>query len=263
MNTVRMYSTLIQASIRSRMQYKWNFWFSALLAAIINVMDFVLITIVLWKFDSLKGWSIYEIGYLYGTIMMCKAIYRTLANDIHHLEKYLVSGDLDQLLLRPVPLLFALMSQNFRLMPGEYIQGGAVLTICINHMLQSGQVGWSAIPLTCMFIVTGATILFAIGLGTATCGFWLTRISELQTVTEDAARTAVQYPMEIYPMWMRSLLLTVIPVGAANYLPALYILRGELGAWLLPATILFAALFLSATLKFWQFGVSKYQSTGS
>jgi ABC-2 type transport system permease protein len=263
MNTLHMYSLLIRASIRSRMQYKFNFWLSTLLAFLINSMEFLLISIVLWRFGSIKGWSLYEIGYLYATILLSKAIYRSLANDVHHLEKYLVSGDLDQLLIRPLPLLLALMTQNFRIMMGEYIQGGIILTVCLQQMMQSGQIGWLALPQTAAVLIIGAVLLFAIGLGTATFGFWITRVSDLQNVTEDAARTAVQYPMDLYPMWLRGILLTLIPVGAANYLPALYVLRHEFGFWLLPAIALFAVVFLWAMLQFWKLGMTKYQSTGS
>jgi len=130
-------------------------------------------------------------------------------------------------------------------------------------MMQSGQIGWWAIPQTLFVIVTGAVLLFAIGLGTVTSGFWITRTSHLQNVTEDAAKMAVQYPMDIYPGWLRTVLLTLIPVGAANYLPSLYILKAQYGWWLLPATALFAALFLTIVMRFWKLGLSRYQSTGS
>jgi ABC-2 type transport system permease protein len=263
MNTFRMYALLIRASVRSRMQYKFNFWFSTLLAFIVNTMEFLLISIILWKFGDLKGWSLYEIGYLYATILLSKAIYRTLASDVHHLEKYLVSGDLDQLLIRPIPLLLALMTQNFRIMMAEYMQGAIILTVCLHAMLQAGQIDLWAIPQTVYVVFIGAIILFSIGLGTATFGFWITRVSDLQNVTEDAARTAVQYPMDLYPIWLRGILLTLIPVGMANYLPALYVLRHEFGLWLLPAIFLFAILFLLAMMQFWKLGMTKYQSTGS
>lgn len=263
MSELRMFALLVRASIRSRMQYSFNFWMSVLLAAAINAMDFVLISIILWKFDRIQGWTLYEVGYLYATIMLSKALYRTLASDVHHLEKYLVSGDLDQLLVRPIPVLLALMSQNVRLLIGEIVQGTIILTLCLGHLLGIGQIGWEAVPLTLLIIVTGAVILFAIGLGTATFGFWITRVSDLQNLTEDAARTAVQYPMELYPRWLRTLFVTLIPVGMANYVPALFVLRHAYSGWLLPGIALFAAVFLAAMLRFWAFGLSRYQSSGS
>lgn len=148
-------------------------------------------------------------------------------------------------------------------MLGEVLQGGFLLWWSLHGMMAAGQVGWSAVPQSLYIIVTGAVILFSIGLATATFGFWTTRITELQNLTEDAARTAAQYPLTLYPKWMSSILLIVVPVGLVNYVPSLYILRGELGAWVLPALAGAALLCLILSLKFWQFGLTKYQSTGS
>ncbi len=258
-----LYRLLIRTSIRSRMQYKFNFLLASVLAALIQISEFLMVAIVLNKFGAIQGWSIYEVGYLFAVMTLSKTVYRTFADEVHHLEKYLVGGEFDQLLTRPMPVLLALMPQNFRIMLGEVLQGGFILCWSLGGMMRSGQVGWTAVPATLFIIGTGAVILFAIGLATATIGFWTTRIGELQTFTEDAARTAAQYPLSIYPKWMSSMLLIVIPVGFVNYVPSLYILRGELGAWVLAASAGVAIVCLTASLRFWQFGITKYQSTGS
>ncbi len=260
---LRLYFLLIRASVRSRMQYKFNFLFASVLAALIQIADFLIVAIVLYKFGAIQGWGLHEIGYLFAVITLAKTIYRTLANDVHHLEKYLVGGELDQLLTRPVPVLLALMSQNVRIMLGEVLQGGFVLIWSLSGMMKSGQIGWVAIPYTLLSIGTGAIILFAIGLATATIGFWTTRIGELQNITEDAARTAAQYPLTLYPNWMQSILLFVIPVGFVSYVPALFILRGDVGGWVLVAVLGVAMISLAASMRFWRFGISRYQSTGS
>ncbi|WP_159882126.1 ABC transporter permease [Paenibacillus puerhi] len=259
----RLYFLLIRASIRSRMQYKFNFVLSSLLAALIQISDFLILAIVMNKFGAMRGWSLYEVGYLFAVMTLSKTLYRTFANEVHNLEKYLVGGELDQLLTRPVPILFALFTQNFRLLPGEFIQGGFVLGWAMNGMLRSGQIGWIALPYTLLAVGTGAVILFAIGLATATVGFWITRITELQNITEDAARTAAQYPLVLYPGWLKSILLFVIPVGLVSYAPSLFILRGEYGGWLLAAIGGAALIVLAASLQFWRYGLTKYQSTGS
>ena len=92
--------------------------------------------------------------------------------------------------------------------------------------------------------------------------FWTTRITELQNITEDAARTATQYPLTLYPKWMSSILLIVVPVGLVNYIPSLYILRGELGVWV--ARIGWSgsgmSLLKSEILAVWFDQISKYRS---
>ncbi|WP_054956273.1 ABC transporter permease [Paenibacillus dakarensis] len=260
---ISLYGLLIRTSIKSRMQYKFNFVLASLLAALIQISEFLMVAIVLHKFGAIQGWSLYEIGYLFAVMTLSKTLYRTFADEVHHLEKYLVSGELDQLLTRPMPVLLALMPQNFRIMLGEVLQGGFLLILSISGMMNSGQVDWIAVPQTVFIIGTGAVILFSIGLATATLGFWTTRINELQTITEDAARTAAQYPLSLYPRWMSSILLIVVPVGFVNYVPSLYILRGELGPWVLPAVAFVAVACFALSLRFWRYGITKYQSAGS
>lgn len=259
----RLYMLLIRTSVRSRMQYKFNFVLGTFLAALIQICEFLMIAIVLNKFGSIQGWSLHEVGYLFAVMTLSKMVYRSFAEEVHHLEKYLIDGELDSLLTRPMPVLLALLPQRFRLMPGELLQGGFVLCWSLGAMLRSGQVGWISLVATPFVILTGAIILFAIGLATATLGFWTTRISDLQNLTEDAAQNAARYPLTLYPKWMSSLFLVVIPVGFVNYVPSLVLLKGQGGIWMLAAIAGIALICLAASLKFWQFGLTKYQSTGS
>jgi ABC-2 type transport system permease protein len=263
MKWLRMYRLLVTASLRSRMQYRFNFWFSSAMSLLINAAEFAMLAVILLKFGSIKGWSLAEAGYLYAVLTISKAIYRTFASDVHHLEKYLVSGDLDSLLLRPIPVLLALMSQNVSFKVGEAALGGAILVVSMQAMMAEGLLTWWSIPLTIVVVLAGSLLLFGIGLVTASVGFWITRIEELQNITEDAARTAVQYPITIYPKWMRILLLSIIPVAFANYVPSLYVLRGEGGIWLVAASAAAAAAVFVAGLALWRFGITRYQSTGS
>ncbi|NOV00382.1 hypothetical protein GC097_10180 [Paenibacillus sp. LMG 31457] len=261
--SVKLFMLLIKASMRSRMQYKFNFLFSTAMASCVHISEFLMVALVMMRFGNIKGWTLYEVCYLYGVIMISKAIYRTLASDVHHLEKYLVSGDLDALLIRPVPVLLALMTQNSRVLFAEIGQGLILLAIAMKALMSTGQIGWSAVPLTVLMIGSGAVILFAIGLATAASGFWLTRIEYLQNMTEDATHTAARYPLSLYPKWLQGALLVLVPVGFVNYIPALYVLRHQGGAWMLLGTIAVSCAALWLAMRFWKTGLSRYQSTGS
>lgn len=144
-----LYKMLIRTSIRSRMQYKFNFIMASVLAALIQISEFLMVALVLHKFGAIKGWSLHEIGYLFAIMTLSKTLYRTFGNEVHHLEKYLVNGELDQLLTRPMPVLLALLPQNFRIMAGEVLQGGFILCWSLVGMMHSGQIGWIAIPSPC------------------------------------------------------------------------------------------------------------------
>lgn len=108
-----LYALLIRTSIKSRMQYKFNFILASFLAALIQISEFLMVAIVLYKFGAIQGWSMHEIGYLFAVMTLSKTLYRTLADEVHHLERYLVNGELDQLLTRPCRCCWRSCRRNF------------------------------------------------------------------------------------------------------------------------------------------------------
>lgn len=49
-----LYKILIRTSIRSRMQYKFNFMMASVLAALIQISEFLMVALVLHKFGAIK-----------------------------------------------------------------------------------------------------------------------------------------------------------------------------------------------------------------
>ena len=81
--------------------------------------------------------------------------------------------------------------------------------------------------------------------------------------TQNATSTATLYPLEIYPAWLRNMLLYFIPLGVGNYIPVRYLL-GKGGTWLnLVAPAIAALVSLAVAVKLWQVGETRYHSTGS
>lgn len=263
MNGLRISWLLYRINVRARMQYRISFLLTTLLASVVTIAEFLGLAVVLHAFGAIKGWNVWEIGYLYGVLMTAKYLYRSFGSAINNFEPYLVNGLLDQLLLRPMPLLLSVMTSRTRMVGGELLQSMTVLGICLGKLMRDGAVGWTALPATAFVICTGTVIMFAVGLATAAAGFWTTRTEDLSVLTDNASTTACQLPLSLFPDWLRTLLLTVIPFGFINYVPAMFIVRSEWGFWTLPATAGAAALSLAGALALWRIGVRKYQSTGT
>ncbi|MCC3375010.1 ABC transporter permease [Cohnella sp. REN36] len=263
MNWLGIAAMLYKINVRAGMQYRLNFILSTLLAALVTVSEFLGLVVLLSVFGAIRGWSVWEIGYLYGVLMTAKFLYRAFGSAINNFEPYLVNGTLDQLLLRPMPLLLAVITSRTRMVGGELLQSLTVLVACIWHLLAQGKVTWLVVPETLLIVCTGTVIMFAAGLVTAACGFWITRTEDLSVLTDNATTTACQLPLSLFPQWLRTVLLAVIPFGFINYVPAMHIVRGEWGIWTLGATAGVAGAALLVALGVWSIGVTKYQSTGS
>ncbi|PTX58875.1 ABC-2 type transport system permease protein [Melghirimyces profundicolus] len=260
---MKLYFTLVGASIRARMQYKFNFLFSTFSYGLIMVTDFLMLAAILLRFDDIRGWSIYEVGVLYGISSASMSLYRVVAAEIHDFERYMVEGEFDSLLIRPVSPLTLLLSRNLDLNRiGGVVQGLSILGISLSHLTALPTFFWLLWYLP-VALGTGLIISVSLGLMTATLAFWTHRIREFQVFTLYAPTNAANYPVSIYPGWLKWIFFTVLPVAFMNYLPATFLLQKG-GEWyLLVVSPMAALLFAGVAFSFWRFGIRHYHSTGS
>lgn len=258
-----MYWTLLVASVRARMQYKVDFLLTSIATGMVMVADYLLLAAILLKFKDIRGWTIEEVGLLYGMSTMSLGLYRMFAVEIHDFDKYVVQGEFDSLLIRPVSPLVLLLTRNLDLgRIGSIAQGGMIMAWSFTQLPWEETV-WPALLYLPVALATGFLIALSLGLFTATLSFWVGRIKDFQAFTLYAPFTAANFPLAVYPGWLKSIFFTVLPVGFITYLPATFLLQKGSGAWILWASPLFSLAFFGLALMFWRFGIRHYCSTGS
>jgi len=260
----RLYLHLLKASLRARMQYRLDFLTTTVFYAFLLVCDFIIVAAILYRLGSLSGWSIYEIGLLYGVSSLAQGLYRTLGEELNGFDRYLVEGNFDSVLIRPWPSLLVLLSRNIDLArAGAALQGVLVLAYSVFHLLRAARLSAAGFIYVCLLPLAGTAIFFAISLATAASGFWLTRTHDLMVFTMYAPSTASYYPLEIYPRALRSLLYSVLPVAFIAYVPVRYLLGKGGGPASLVTPPLVALLSLFLAYRMWMVGHKRYHSTGS
>ncbi|WP_312114991.1 ABC transporter permease [Brevibacillus reuszeri] len=259
-----LYRKLVAASIRAQMQYKLNFLTSAATTGMIMVLDFLILSAILYRFNDVVGWNIYEVGLLYGISSVSVSTYRLFAPEINDFEKYIIQGEMDQLLIRPVSPLLLLLTRNLDLSRlGGIVQGISILCLSMIGLTAQEKEVWLLLLFMPVAIVSGSVIYFSIALSTAATAFWTHQIKDLQTFTIYAPANASNYPIGLYPSWLKWMFYTVLPIAFMNYVPMLTLL-GKTHHWYFPLlTPVVAALALLLSLRFWAFGIRHYHSTGS
>jgi ABC-2 type transport system permease protein len=166
-------------------------------------------------------------------------------------------------LIRPVSPLLLLLTRNLDLSRiGGVVQGLAVLGISLWGMLLQGKSVLLLLLFAPVAIVSGSVIYFSIGLATAAASFWLHQIKDLHTFTIYAPANASNYPISLYPGWLKWLFFSAIP-AYMNYIPMLALLDKG-GSWYGPLlTPWVAAVSLGLAVGFWRRGIRHYHSTGS
>lgn len=259
-----LYLQSVRAALRAKMQYKTDFVVGALFYGLLTVADFLMLAAILTRFPRVGGWDVYEVGLLYGMSWIAMGLYRTFASELHDFERYLIRGEFDGLLLRPWPTLLTLLGRNVepaRL--GAVLQGAVILGISAKRLLQTGTLDAFGLVYVVAASIVGTLIPFGLSLITAAVGFWVIRIDELTVFTMYAPVTASQYPLTVYPRWLRALLTSVLPVGFINFVPVQYLLGKSADPRVLWLSPLVAIGFCVLGYVVWRIGERHYHSTGT
>ncbi len=264
---IALYFRLIGARIRSQMQYKLSFWLDMIGFGLITGLEFSVIAILLSRFPSVAGWSIAEIGLLYGLSSIAFALAEMIARGFDSpFERMMQSGSFDTLLIRPIGTFFQVLATEFQLRRlGRLFQGAAVLTFAFSQL----PIVWdfATIVLIVLTIFSGTLIFCGLMVFGATICFWTIKTPEVINAFTAGGQQMSSYPQSIYNRWIRAVFMFIIPVAFTSY-PTALVLLGRTDPHGLPSQVawagpLVASLFLALAIRFWNLGVSKYTSTGS
>lgn len=261
---LRLYGTLVVASLKARAIYRFNYVVSILMQMILGFSELALILLVLHKVHTIGGWSADDITFLFGLVSLSSGVYRVFASEFHDFDKYLVDGEFDAVLTRPAPALLTMMAKSIDVEhAGRLILGSCVVVI---ESIRLGGVDhfslWTGFGIV-YAIACGSFIWIAMVITVATLGFWTTRVDDFQPVFLYGPETAASYPLNIYPRFIQMVFYTVMPVGFGSYVPAALILHKGLPQWMWAMSGLMSGLALIAAIGFWTLGVRRYASTGT
>jgi ABC-2 type transport system permease protein len=261
-----IYRALAGAYVRSRLQYRFSFWLGAFVTLITDLVPLLLIGIVFTRFPSIHGWGWRDIALLYGLDQLAFGLVRCFSRQVDNFDQYIVSGDFDSFLIRPLPPLFHLLAARFEIIEIGRLSAGGIIFLLAARTAGVPFTLTNAIVVLAA-VIGGAMILFSFILMVATVSFWHTRSGKLQDLVQASGRAFAEYPLTIYPSGIRWLLTIALPLALVTYYPAQRLLgRNESGA-LLPflslAALPVGLLFLLIAGGVWRVGVRHYQSTGS
>lgn len=271
MHYIRFYFASIKRSIMSRLEYKGDTIIAMLAFTIENVCSllsiyFVVNSIPALNIDGQGVWNIWQIGFLYGFVMLPKGVDHLFTDELWRVCYWRVTdGSLDRNFLKPMPTLLMTIAETFQ--PegfGEIILGIAMIIIC---GLQPNVVfNWTFanVVLLIIAIIFGAIIISAFKIMFAGLAFILKRTGQMFQLVYNSL-TYVKYPRGIFPKFIRVLLTGIIPFMLITTIPV-EILLGFLSynPWIISIIIISAAaILLTLSIIIWNVCASKYESTGN
>jgi len=265
-DSVALYRSLVGARIRSDMQYRTSFVLFTFSQFAITFLDFVGILVLFANVDSLAGWSLAEVAFLYGIANLAFGLADVFVSPVENVQVAIRAGTFDQILLRPVSPMLQIVTDGFsarRL--GKLAQGALVFGFAVAAV----NVDWTAarVAMTLLAVLSASTIFGALWVATSCVSFWWVEGREAANAITYGGSFLAQYPLGLYGPWLRRGLAYAVPVAFANYFPATYILgrSDRLGApsWIAFASPVVAVAVAALSALAWRIAVRHYRSTGS
>ena len=263
---LRLYGRYASASVRGQMQYRASFVMGAVGALAAVGVDFVGIVVLFSRFDTLAGWRLPQVAFLFGLVHLGFALADTVSKGFDNFGGTIRRGDFDRLLLRPRSTALQLAGEEIWLRR----LGRIVLAVgVLGWASASLDVEWTAakVALSAATVLCGAALFCGLTILHATLAFWTTETLEVTGIATHGGVETTRFPLSIYRRWFRGIFTFVVPLAAVSYFPAVAILGVEdpLGSprWFQYAAPAIGFLFLLACLRMWEFGVRRYTSTGS
>jgi ABC-2 type transport system permease protein len=263
-----LYQRLILVQIRSQLQYRIPFLMDALGTGLTTLLGFATLAFVFQRFESLGGWRLAEVAFLFGMVEMSFGLMDMIFSgyDPQFFGRNVRLGLFDQLMLRPVGLVLQVLSSVFLLRRmGRILQGAAILFLSLAWL----DVTWTPLKIAYLPVVIFSLVAFFGGLFIvgATITFWTIDSIEVMNVFTYGGSEMISYPMHIYQDWMRRFFTYILPAIFLNYYPALFFLDKP-DPFNLPAFAPFLSPLaglgiLAGAFAFWNIGVRHYQSSGT
>ncbi|NUP22566.1 MAG: transporter [Streptomyces sp.] len=263
---LRAYRLIAGMWVRSSMTYRTSFVVTLIGNLAMTGMDFVGILLMFSQVDTLGGWSLPEVAFLYGLSVTAFGIADLALGSMDVLGARMRDGSFDTLLVRPAPVLAQVGADRFALRRlGRIVQGALVL----GWALMSVDVDWTAakvllLPVT---VVSGAAIFSAVFVAGAAFQIYAQDAAEVQNAFTYGGTTLLQYPPAVFGKDLVRGVTFVLPLAFVNWVPAAYVLGRPypiaLPQWTACAPPLVAAACCALAGLAWRTGLRSYRSTGS
>jgi ABC-2 type transport system permease protein len=262
----KLYWQLVGAQLRGKLQYKASTITEMAAQFMLTFIDFAAVAVLFNQFPTLQGWSLNEIAFLYGTATVSFSLSQVVVRGFELFDRYIQMGDLDRILLRPVsPFVQVLAAELALSRLGRLGQGVAVLIFGLAGL----NIQWDPLKILLFLLTISAGMLIFVAIFTigAVTTIWTVSTTEFTNIFTYGGMYLTSFPLSIYQEWFRNFFVFIVPIGFINYLPALIILdkAGQSGfpLWLGWLDLPIAIAFFGLALLFWEYGLRKYQSTGS
>ncbi|WP_141994485.1 ABC-2 family transporter protein [Bacillus sp. B4EP4a] len=258
---VSMFFQYVSQYMKTRLQYRADFFMEILSDLLNQVVNLVFILVVFGHTQFLSGWSREEIIFIYGFFLIPFALFSAFFNIWDFNDRYIVKGEMDRILTRPIHSLFQVVLERIELEALFGVVTGLIIIFYSGISLDL-QLAWYDPILFIIFAIGGALAYAAIFVAIASIGFWSDAKTSIMPMMYNIGNYG-RYPVDIYNKVIRFVLTWVLPFAFVGVYPASYFLRKEEWYAYAFATPVIGVAFFVISVFIWNQGVKRYRGAGN
>ena len=246
----------LRVNVLHELQYRSNFFLQILQTVLTTTNGVLIVLLVYSKVDELNGWQRSELLAAIGVFtivggIMSAFIQPAITTMIDDVEE----GTFDFVLTKPVDAQLLMSVRRVEVWQLADVVVGIVIIAVAVPSLPAG-LGIGEILSFLALLGAGAVIAYSMWVAIACAVFWVVRLPYMGNFFFYIARAA-QFPISIYPTWLRVSLTTLVPLGIAVSAPAQAITSRL--TWTTVATVLAVmVVFVVLSRALWKKGLRRY-----
>ena len=259
-----VYFAYFKQFLLGRLAYKGDFFASIFANMTVTLSGLLFIVILLdgKVVPDLKGWNREEVLFIYGYSMISMAVFSTFSPNLYKFgDRYIIQGQFDRVLLRPLNSLSQVLFESFNLdVIGSFLIGVGLIIYSTAEL----GISFSLIDYSWLLVsgVSGGIILISVFVALSSFSF---HFEDRMGIVPPfySLITFSRYPLPIFNNVIQFILSWLVPFGFVAFYPATHFFEREGFEMFCYFTPAMALICLMLALFLWQFGVSRYSSTGN
>lgn len=245
-------SSLVATNLTAPMALRATFMMQTIFMLVNNMLFFCIWWIFFAKFPEVNGWGIHEMEALYGITAGAFGLFAVLGSGARQIARKVFNGELDSILVQPKDPL-VLQSASYSQPSGW----GDIVTAVYLVAISGYAHGWNLLLIP-GFIVSGAAIFWASVVIANSLAFWAGQIEHVAQQYFEHTITFSVYPQNIFPVYFKFVLFSILPAGFIAYLPVVILKDGD---WvMLPVLLLAVLAYVLLARGVFSRGLRRYES---
>ena len=257
----RLAALFFRVGAQNELQYRLNF-FVQLLQSILGVAaGLVGLAVVFAHTTNLGGWTRPQLLIVMGIFLIVNGITQAFIQpSMSLLISDIQKGTLDFPLTKPVDSQVLISVRSVDIWQAADSLIGLIILV-VGLVQQDVAVRFVDVGSFVLLMVMGTITIYCFWLMLASSAFWLIKTDEMQELFQGLYRTG-QYPVGIYPGWLRYGITFVVPLAFAITVPA-EALTGRLERVALLGAVGLTSGLLVLSRFIWRRGVKRYGGASS